>query len=114
MLEIERLVNMLKEAGIPFERNSEDLRPNYNYYKFQIIYPRSNCGINVKPRRVCSIVQGTCTYGGLENKLEIMGLLTEEEKENDDVCGWLTAEDVFERIKAHWEKANGQNKEWRK
>ena len=55
-------------------------------------------------KRVCSVIQGTCTYGGLENKLEIMGLLTEEEAENDSVCGWLTAEDVFQRIKAHWEK----------
>ena len=101
MLEIERLEEMLRKEGIPYLRRSQDLRPQmHNWFKHQIIYPNSYA----VPGRVCSVIQGTCTYGGLENKLEIMGLLTAEEKENDDVCGWLTAEDVFARIKAHWEK----------
>ena len=105
MLEIDRLDAMLKEAGIPFERRNEDLRPQgRNYYKFQIMYPRSNCFVHVKPYRVCSIIQGTCSYGGNENLLEIMGLLTPEEARHDYVCGHLTAENVFERIKKHWEK----------
>ena len=99
MLEIKRLANMLKKAGIPFRYYDGDFRPQYNYFKNKIIYP--DCA---RKDAVCSVVQGIYTYGGLENKLEIMGLLTEEEKEYDNVCGWLTAEDVFERIKAHWEK----------
>lgn len=38
-----------------------------------------------------------------------MGLLTPEEAEQDSVCGWLTADNVFERIKKHWEgvRSNG-------
>ena len=103
MLEIDKLEEMLRKEGIPFVRRGEDLRPKYDYYKFQIIYP-ANCSLSVKPYDICSVIQGTCTYGGLENRLEIMGLLTKEELEHDDVAGWLTAEDVFERIKAHWEK----------
>jgi hypothetical protein len=31
--------------------------------------------------------------------LEIKVLLTEEEAERDTIVGWLTAENVFERIK---------------
>ena len=104
MLEIERLANMLKEAGIPFRRRGEDLKPQMlNWFKDQVIYPDTYGVTDI----VCSVIQGTCTYGGLENKLEIMGLLTEEEAENDSVCGWLTAEDVFQRIKAHWETMKG-------
>ena len=95
MLEIERLADMLEVADIPFGRRDED-----NWFRSQIVYP--DCApLDV----VCSVVQGTHTYGGLENRLEIMGLLTEEELEHDDVCGWLTAEDVFARIKAHWENS---------
>ena len=75
MLEIERLADMLKEAGIHFRYYDGDFRPQHNYFKNQIIYP--DCA---RGNAVCSSIQGTCTYGGLENKLEIMGLLTEEEK----------------------------------
>lgn len=34
-----------------------------------------------------------------------MGLMTDAEifKEQDDVLGWLTAENVFNRIKKHWD-----------
>ena len=32
-----------------------------------------------------------------------MGLLTEEEAKTDRVVGWLDADDVFRRIKEHWE-----------
>ena len=35
------------------------------------------------------------SYGRTDDKLELMGLLTKEESECDEVEGWLTAEDVF-------------------
>jgi hypothetical protein len=38
-------------------------------------------------------------YGSEDGLLEIMGLLTPEEEGWDEVRGWLTAEDVFSRIK---------------
>lgn len=49
-------------------------------------------------KRIISIVQGYGTYGEEDDLLEIMGLLTEEEEKIDDVTGYLTAEDVFNRI----------------
>ena len=33
-----------------------------------------------------------------------MGLLTDEENEMDNVAGYLTAIDVYGRIKNHWDK----------
>ncbi|MBR6636323.1 MAG: hypothetical protein IKK97_02615 [Phascolarctobacterium sp.] len=103
MLEIDRLDAMLKEARIPFKRIDKDLRPEHDYWKYHIYYPKRpkvGCG---SYQMVCSVIQGTCTYGGNENLLEIMGLLTPEEAECDSVRGYLTAENVFERIKKHWE-----------
>lgn len=52
---------------------------------------------------VCSAIEHNGSYGRYEDLIEIMGLLTEEEKMYDNVCGHLTAENVFERIKTHYE-----------
>ena len=52
---------------------------------------------------VCSAIQGDYTYGGRENLIEIMGLLTDEELQFDEVRGYLTADEVFRRIKADWD-----------
>ena len=42
--------------------------------------------------------------------LEIMGLLTDDEKKFDSVAGWLTANNVFDRINKHWkEKQKNEN-----
>ena len=49
-------------------------------------------------KRIISIVQGYGTYGEEDDILEIKGLLTEEEEKIDSVTGYLTAEDVFNRI----------------
>ncbi len=49
------------------------------------------------------LLSGVSAYGGEVDKLEIMGLLTPEEAERDSVAGWLTADDVFRRIKEHYE-----------
>ena len=49
-------------------------------------------------RRVCSVIEHGYSYGSSKDKLEIMGLLTPAESYNDSVAGWLTADDVFNRI----------------
>ena len=46
-----------------------------------------------------SAIEGFGSYGYADDLIEIMGLLTPEESENDSVKGWLTAEEVFKRIK---------------
>ena len=88
-IEIIRLKEMLEEAKIPFEFYLEK-------ESYHICYPMGGEG------RKCSVVQSSWTYGGNENKLEIMGLLTGVEREEDSVLGWLCAEEVFERIVEHW------------
>lgn len=42
------------------------------------------------------------SYGKHVDKLELYGLLTEEERSYDEVKGYLTAEDVFARIANHY------------
>lgn len=93
MMEIERLASLLDSARIPYERDDEK---NPIVPIKRIKYP------NVEDFK-CSAIQGDYTYGGRENLIEIMGLLTEEEAEYDDVKGYLTADEVFQRIKADWD-----------
>lgn len=52
--------------------------------------------------RIISIIEGDYTYGHENDKLEIMGLLTPEEEEFDSVVGWLSADDVYERIMKYY------------
>lgn len=92
--EIIRLENMLKEKNIPYI-----IRPEFGGY--HIIY---NGHSKNKGSFVCSIIEHCGSYGREEDKLEIMGLLTEEEKQHDSVKGYLTAEEVFDRILRDWEK----------
>lgn len=99
--EIFKLKNMLEKAKIPFEYEDESISVEsiIKSEKHHICYPAFDFR-----RRVCSVIQGKHTYGNEGDLLEIMGLLTDEESENDSVAGWLTAEDVFNRIKTHYEK----------
>lgn len=89
--EIMRLYDMLEDAEIPFylRRNMDGWQICYPVYR-----PQEEC--------VCSCIQHFGSYGGTANTLEIMGLLTPEEHEADSVVGWLSAENVFNRIAAHW------------
>lgn len=93
--EMEKLWDMLRDAGIPHEYI---LRPQLR--GAQICYPTEHC-------RVVSVISGPYAYGGQQGLLEIMGLLTPEERESDSVVGYLTAEDVFARIKQHWDENGG-------
>jgi hypothetical protein len=52
---------------------------------------------------VCSAIEHDYSYGHTVNMIEIEGLLTKKEREIDSVCGYLSAEDVFERIKNHYD-----------
>lgn len=98
--EILKLKTMLEEAGIVFDfYPRKELHDEWDGY--QICYPAGT-------RRMCSVIEGALTYGGLCDRLEIMGLLTKEEIKDGIVKGWLTAEDVFARIKKHWEGNYGK------
>ena len=89
--EIFKLKEMLENAEIPFE---------FSEYMggYHLCYPNNKT-------KECSVIEHDGSYGREQDLLEIMGLLTDEELQNDDVVGFLSAENVFERIKKHYEKA---------
>lgn len=108
MLEILKLKQMLEEANIPFTWNDDVFgwkdRPEAfkrinpelaNAYQI-VVYSKSNC-------RLCDAIHNSTSYGNKEGLLEIMGGLTEEENEDTEVLGWLTAEEVFKRFKYCYE-----------
>lgn len=104
--EIRRLDNMLIQAEIPHYFRS-------HMGGFQITYFGPKGQPDVEPGHIvgsgfgaiCSAIENPGSYGSEDDKIEISGLLTEEEYRVDSVKGHLTAEDVFERIKKHWIEA---------
>lgn len=99
--ELEKLDNLLKKANIPFEN-----------FGMQICYygpegrPKSESNTvwqGTGMGAVCSVIANG--YGFADGLLEISGLVTKEEMDrvHDTVLGHLTAEDVFARIKTHYE-----------
>lgn len=92
--EIFKLKEMLEKAQIPFVfKEHKGIRDGY-----QILYPKYDV-------RICSVIEHSYSYGNEKDLLEIMGLLTDEESEYDSVKGYLSAENVFERIKKDYEKS---------
>lgn len=111
-MEIHKLHEMLTEAGIEHtftDRTPDSMREHYERvginwgYQVCVYYPDGN--------RMISAIEGYGTYGfggwdhgtlGSDERdgdlIEIMGLLTPEESEHDSVVGYLTAENVFQRI----------------
>ena len=69
---------------------------------YHITYPNNHF-------RVCSVIEHDCSYGRKQDLLEIEGLLTKKEmnRKQDDVLGYLTAENVFQRIENHWKSIKG-------
>ena len=84
---IKKLSDMLTAANIPYELTTDAEGNSDN----QLWYPNYE-------NRVMDAICNKYSYGGDEGLIEIMGLLTEEEAEHDDVVGYLTPEDVFKRI----------------
>ena len=105
--EIFKLKDMLDKSDIKYEFiDRTDIRFNNPFYQI-VVYEKYNDWNELsdyKPKRLISVIEGWCSYGGDKDLLEIMGCLTEEEKKHDDVKGYLTAENVFERIKKEWNK----------
>ena len=118
--EIFKLKEMLEKAEIPYifiDRFEEDRKLMKNneylneylkdkeYYQIllfndfrEVMEHYNTYKVFDNEKRIISIVQGYGTYGEEDDLLEIMGLLTEEEEKIDDVTGYLTSEDVFNRI----------------
>lgn len=106
--EFNKLCKMLDDAKIPYERDDDD--PNHDFYVRMRpdVLPMRRIKYYGKNEHacVCSIIYGYGSYGVEKGLLEISGLLTPEEEEFDSVMGYLTADDVFSRIKEHWDSIN--------
>ena len=98
--EILKLRDMLEQANIPFKFiEHNDFRNGY-----QIIYPETDAKL-----QRCSVIEHSFSYGHEADKLEIMGLLTSAELQNDNVAGYLSADNVFERIRKDYETQKSNN-----
>lgn len=95
--EIIRLADMLAGAGVPFTL--------HRYLDgWQLIYP-------VKDAKPVSVIQHSYSYGGPHDKLELEGLMTKAEKKADAIMGFMSAEEVFNRISKHWRLATDEQKD---
>ena len=91
--EIFKLKDMLDAIDLKYEFFDRSVKFAERIHEhYQIILLDEN------GERIVSVIQGTGTYGSSDNLLEIMGLLTPEEEKHDSVVGWLTADEVYERI----------------
>ena len=119
MIEIIKLREMLDKFNIPYtftddKNNYKEIEATNNlalikafedFKKFyQIIIYKNG-------KRLCDVIYGYGTYGYEDGLLEIMGGLTEEEKEHDEVLGCLTADEVFKRFKYCYENNTSLYKE---
>lgn len=100
--EIFQLKTMLDKDNIPYEFYNHCFLNNEKYVEsWQIIVPSIT-------NKVISVIESDGSYGNQKDLLEIQGLLTEKEKKYDCVVGYLTADDVFKRIKKYNKKIDGK------
>ena len=85
--EIDRLIDLLEIEGIPCEVTDDACGNSMN----QVWYPS-------REESICDAISHEYSYGGREGLIEIMGLT----ENNDDVEGWLYAEQVYYRIRRHY------------
>ena len=113
-MEIERLHKMLLDAGIEHEWRDRK-PPNWDEYcrEYPNIFDADRVWgwqvivFDKNGDRLVSAIEGWGTYGYTplfgppSDLIEIMGLLTpgEEQRGLGGVIGWLTAEEVFRRIR---------------
>lgn len=90
MTEMQKLINLLAKADIPYELT---VQPFTN--TIQVWYP-------TQANPVTDVICHEYSYGGKEGLLEIMGLVNEKNTGGDSVEGHLTADEVFGRIAKHY------------
>lgn len=120
--EIFKLKKMLEDANIPFDwiegwgygeeetKHLKEVAPDL-MERYQICYPKGSFHGDTK--RWISVIEGFGTYGSDCDRLEIMGGFTPWEKYDqklDEICvmGYLTARNVFGRIKKNWEERKNE------
>ena len=103
--EMGKLERMLTRSDIPYQKNKTDLP-----LKNQLLVPQQYDGVH-EEYPIVSVICNRGSFGYEEGLLEICGLLTDGELESDDVVGWLTADEVFKRIKGWWDALSDEEQE---
>ena len=103
-MEIERLHKMLTDAGIEHEWRDRSYGPDGHKFSMDLPWGWQIIVYMKNGDRLVSAIEGYGSYGfGMNGEqgdsIEIVGLLTPEEEQYDSVVGYLTAEEVFRRIK---------------
>lgn len=101
MSELDKLQAYLEEHGFYYKRIDKNDEGVFGIDRHQIIvYETAEC------TEECMLWDAVCQYGSYgyeDGLLETMGVIVDEDECGDTVEGYLTADDVIERIKA-WEK----------
>ena len=92
-----KLLMMLSESDIPFEIKYWKDSKMFGKNVVQIFYPSID-------NRICDVICHKFSFGYDKGLLEIMGLVSKDCY--DDVEGYLTAEEVFNRISNHYYNKN--------
>lgn len=87
--EILKLHDMLEAEHIPHE-----LSRFYDGYAVCYLVSGDVC--------ICDAVEHCCSYGSKEDLIEILGL-AKDDSDGVNTEGYLTADEVFQRIKIHYE-----------
>lgn len=113
--EILKLKEMLEEEGIPFTFTDDFFgvkkRLDTGTPITKVFYPQQYPAYQIQLGGLADAIEYKGSYGNEQDKLEIMGALTEEEMYYDSVLGYLTAEEVFKRFKYCWEHQTSVYKE---
>lgn len=92
--DLEKMV--VEEAGIKIEYERTDTPPLFPQFK-EMTGERHQIAVMRKGKRLWDAICHPGTYGWKEGLLEIMGSLVKL-SDGDKVVGWLTAQDVIDRI----------------
>ena len=91
MKELDKLETYLKEHGIEYTREDHVSEKHYYRNKHQIVVYKGGV-------RQWDVICHPGSYGYEQGLLEICGNIADYEKDGDSVAGWLTADDIIQRL----------------
>lgn len=98
MSELDKLEAYLKEHGYEYERITEE-NMNTDLWSREVVdMGRKQIVVSENGKRKWDAICQWGSYGYNEGLLEIYGSIVDEKKDGDDVVGWLTAQDVIDRL----------------
>ena len=107
MSELDKLEKYLREHNCDYER-IEEPRSEVNLLGMAIDWSRHQIVVYKNFAYSWDAICQHGSYGFQEGLLEISGSIVDPNKDGDVVVGWLTAEQVIERLEGKREKHTGR------